>query len=170
MPSLNFFKNLSNLDLLMIVIVVIITIALILNFNKVNNIEPVINEQSGGCPYVAEDLTNIDSPIPSSQNATVSNSQNDNTDKQKLTLFYTNWCGYSRQFFPEWKKLKELLKNKVNFEEYDCDVSKNVCAQNKINGFPSIVLTKTNGEKLSYSDRQPRTAELVAKFATENIE
>lgn len=91
----------------------------------------------------------------------------ESTQKDRLCLYYTNWCGYSKQFLPEWEKLKEKimssdLKNKIKLEDYECDQNKQICEQANIKGFPSVVLYKTNGGKVNYNGE--RTVDALLQF------
>jgi hypothetical protein len=88
-------------------------------------------------------------------------------------MYYTQWCGYSKIFLPEWKivkdKISRELGNSVAFEEYDCDTSKEKCYNDGINGYPSVTLRKQDGSIINYPDNYPRTADLVVDFIKKNI-
>jgi protein disulfide-isomerase A1 len=89
----------------------------------------------------------------------------DNMEKPKLVLYYTDWCGYSRIFLPEWEKIKNSDINKlVTFDQYECDKNSEKCRENNINGYPSILLHKQNGIKISFPDTMQRNSENVIKF------
>jgi hypothetical protein len=87
--------------------------------------------------------------------------------KDKICLYYTDWCGYSIKFLPEWKKLKSKilsseLKNKLETEEFECDKKKEKCQEENVRGFPSIILHKINGERKQYEGE--RDADAIIKF------
>lgn len=93
--------------------------------------------------------------------------------KNKLTikLYYTNWCGYSVRFLPDWKKAKEYFAqdNKyVTFEEYDCDKSIDICKNAGIRGYPSIVIFKNN-VKIDFPENSPRNYETLKDFIESNL-
>lgn len=91
------------------------------------------------------------------------------TQSNVLTLYYTNWCGYSKQFLPDWKKIKdkinsgELGKN-ITTAEYECSEKKEICEKNKIRGYPSIILHKTDGTAINFPDDKPRSFESIVTW------
>lgn len=97
-----------------------------------------------------------------------------NLQKTIVTLFYTPWCNYSKQFFPIWETVKNVVKDsnindKIVFEQYDCDNNKEICKNNNVPGFPFINLKKPNGIIIEYPGSQPRSLEFVVKFINENV-
>jgi thiol-disulfide isomerase/thioredoxin len=91
-------------------------------------------------------------------------------NKNKLVLYHTEWCGYSKIFLPEWEKIKKSeLANTMIFEQYDCDRSKNICNANEINGYPSLIFFNKNGSKVKFPDNKSRNYETVMQFINENL-
>jgi Thioredoxin domain-containing protein len=101
------------------------------------------------------------------------NTNNVNCDeKHKIILYYANWCGHSRNFLPEWEKLKKEienseLKNVIVAQQYECDKDKKMCEQNNIRGFPTMILHKINGDNVNYQNE--RTVESILDFIRKNI-
>ena len=86
-----------------------------------------------------------------------------NDSQPKVLFFYTNWCGYSRQFQPVWDKLVENQNpqlNHVSFEKIDCDQDSNELAKMyDVKGFPTVVWVG-NGEIQHYNgDRNAKSIE-----------
>ena len=65
---------------------------------------------------------------------------NVNESNNTMILFYDEKCKYSTIFFPEWKKLKNTLGNKVNMIAIDCRKIENrdICKFFKIYEYPTI--------------------------------
>jgi len=94
------------------------------------------------------------------------NTENKNTDKI-LGVYYTEWCGYSRDFL---QHLEEGLKIKLENENIkinlvDCDKNKELCNKYKIEGFPTLLLHK-NEEYIQYNGN--RTDEDILDFIKSN--
>ena len=168
-------SNLDFITILMLLIVIIVSILIILNINKVNN--NTINTSCNKMENIAsvgqyELPTNNQQTDPVNYvNNSVSNyvSNEDNTKNEtKLALYYTNWCGYSRQFFPEWEKIQNSdLKNNITLISYDCDKTKQ-CNTDNVNGFPSLILHK-NGQKITFPDNLERNATNVINFVKNQL-
>jgi thiol-disulfide isomerase/thioredoxin len=71
--------------------------------------------------------------------------------KNKLTLFYTNWCGYCRAFLPEWEKVKQSSYPQCDIISIDCDNEKEKCGG--VPGFPTLVLETSDGAKTHVKER-----------------
>ena len=143
MDSSNFLKENNKIWILIVVIVLFIIVFIYFyntNFNQ-NNTNNTINTEN----------------FASSQ-------------KPKISLYYTKWCGYSKQILPEWDKFVDHLNsNNLNdtmiVEKIDCEKDKEKCK--KINGYPTIILEKKNGQQMTMTN-QPRTKEGLIKFIQEN--
>lgn len=90
--------------------------------------------------------------------------------KNRLCLYYADWCGYSRQFLPIWKNLKSEilssnLKQKVVLEEYECDKDKEKC--NGVGEYPTVILHKENGENKEYQGQREKNE--ILGFIKSNI-
>ena len=86
-------------------------------------------------------------------------------NKPELILFYTEWCGYSRDFLPEWEKLNsEIKKQKINIKltKIRCEGGDaNLCTDKGVNGYPTLILYK-NDEEFAYDG--DRVTDKVIKF------
>ena len=81
---------------------------------------------------------------------------------KELILFYADWCGYSKQFYPIWEKIKNKPSNKkYNFREVE---SKNRDIKKyNINAFPTILFVDHNIDfELLYNGN--RTEEDIEAF------
>jgi len=75
--------------------------------------------------------------------------QENYTTTPTLGLYYTNWCGHSKNFLPTWPQLSEAAtQNDINvqFVKVDCDKEPNKCAEHKVSGYPTIILHKASGD------------------------
>ena len=74
------------------------------------------------------------------------------TPRAVCSMYYTNWCGYSKRALPEYKKLinthhgKKINGVSVIVEKIDCEKEKELCKENNIKGYPTI--------KLFYNDKK----------------
>ena len=103
-----------------------------------------------------------------------SNTESSSQTKNKLCLYYANWCGYSQMFLPEWKKIvakinSENTNKSIECIEYECTDKKDICAQNNIRGFPTIILYKIDGTSIMYPYDKPRDTQSIIEFAKNNI-
>ena len=66
----------------------------------------------------------------------------------KMYNFNTSWCGWSKKFQPEWDafmnsvKSDSSLNNIVDVQDVKCDndANKQLCLENEIEGFPTVVV------------------------------
>jgi thioredoxin-like negative regulator of GroEL len=95
--------------------------------------------------------------------------------KNKLCLYYADWCGFSRQFLPEWKKLKSAivssdLKGKIKVQEFECDQDKETCQKANVRGYPSVVLHKFDGSNMTdLSYEGPRETAAIMDFIRNSL-
>jgi len=82
------------------------------------------------------------------------NQNESNTQKTNKTLgvYYTEWCGYSRQFLQQLNDglLKDIQNNNVTVKLVDCDKDKETCAALNISGFPTVIL-HTTSDNIAYN-------------------
>lgn len=76
-------------------------------------------------------------------------------NKKTLGVYYTDWCGYSRQFL---EQLDSGLKNELNKENIevkliDCEKDKNICAKYNIEGYPTL-LVHINDKVIPYNGQR----------------
>lgn len=84
-----------------------------------------------------------------------------------LGVYYTDWCGYSRQFL---EKLEDGLKTKlekegVSIRLVDCDKNKETCQKLQIEGFPTLLL-HTENKDIHYNGN--RTDDDILHFVKNN--
>lgn len=82
----------------------------------------------------------------------------------KIVLYFTNWCGYSKMFLPEWDKFAEYVNSNNNYitiEKIDCEKNQNMCS--KVNGFPTVILYDPKGNQYNM-DKFPRTKQGLIDF------
>ena len=117
---------------------------------------------------------NINKQVENYEKNQISTPKNALDDKPKsnsniFALYYSNGCGHSRDFLPEWNKLKdkinsqEVMKN-LQSAEFECSKDQMECEKNKIRGVPSMILHKESGESVKYPDNKPRTMDSIIQF------
>ncbi|VBB82293.1 Conserved hypothetical protein [Yarrowia lipolytica] len=62
------------------------------------------------------------------------------SNKTSIVEFYAPWCGHCRNLLPEYVKASKGLRGLANVVAVDCDqeINKPVCAQWKVQGFPTL--------------------------------
>lgn len=73
-------------------------------------------------------------------------------NEARLTMFYTEWCGFSQKAMPEWAKLEQKLggdgyfgKTHLNMVKIDADKDKKTATLYGINAYPTVVLETKEG-------------------------
>ena len=96
----------------------------------------------------------------------VQNSQSTNTEPT-LGVYYTEWCGYSRQFLDQLKNGtgSAIQKAGAKIELIDCEKDKETCAKYEVQGFPTLLLHTSKGV-LPYNGN--RSGEAIGEFITQN--
>jgi thiol-disulfide isomerase/thioredoxin len=96
---------------------------------------------------------------------TMRNKESFKADSKRFTFikFYTPWCGYCIRLAPEWEKLKKHYSHKLNFEEYNCDINKDMCSRHDIIGYPTLKIRDNITKKFLQYDG-PREYHLMAAF------
>jgi hypothetical protein len=166
--------DLSSPSIINIVLIASITVVILLiiyNTIKVNNtiydMPQVSQLDVSKCNCNNKPVHALPTHVPKVQ---VSDQIEPMNTKPTLTLYYTDWCGYSRMFLPEWAKIKESeISTLVNFEQYECDNAAQKCAENKIRGFPSLILHKADGKKVNFPDTLKRDLNGVISFVKSNL-
>jgi len=90
-------------------------------------------------------------------------------NKFSLNLYYASWCGHSKNFMPDWEKVKTQLSDVIECREHECDNNVEFCRLGGAKGYPSIVLNKPDGSIISFPNDKPRTPEEIIKFVKESI-
>jgi len=80
---------------------------------------------------------------------------NNNNNNIEVYLYYTNWCGHSKNFLSNiWNKLtNELDSLNIKYFLIDGDKNKQECIDRNINGFPTL-LFKVNNKYIEYTDKR----------------
>ncbi len=190
----NFVKNLDVINFIIIIIVTIVLTLFSANYfkicgcdlkSKTENLELIdmssINNQSNcNCDEPVKIARQTAQEICATQIAQISQPVKSTQPKQsnppyKLSFYYSNRCGYCKIFKPEWQKIKSTvtnseLNNVIQLVENDCEQNPSGCQADSqyIEGMPTILLTKSNGQKVKYND-YPRTHDSVLKFLQQNM-
>lgn len=89
--------------------------------------------------------------------------------QDSLVLYYTEWCGYSNMFRPEWDSFVKLAKTNfpnLRVDEVRCEGgNESICNEKGVQGFPTVILYKgkdSNGGQITYDG--DRTAEKLTEF------
>lgn len=150
----NLCSRLDKTTIIVCVLFVIVIVLLILNRQKSNQI------------YAQEKQTADTLKPENFDSKTVSKS------KPKLVLYYTNWCGYSKMFLPEWEKLKKSPnKDILVLEEVDCEKNKEKCTQ--VPGYPTVLLYTSSGKVVQFEKNKEgkmysRNVEGLIRFISDN--
>lgn len=98
----------------------------------------------------------------------------DNTtddSKNKIVLYYADWCGHSNNFLPIWKKFINECKSEypnVLIDTIECSGgNSDMCLQKGIEGFPTVMMYKTDGSSQQFNDN--RTVEALLSFVKKNV-
>lgn len=159
--------DLSDKTKLAISIIVILIVSLIILY-ICSSILNKTDANNSDCNCKVTDVPKLVQAVLQPEQKIINKNQDQKNQKERknrLCLYYADWCGYSRQFLPIWKKLKteilsSNLKDKINLVEYECDNQKEICQQNGIRGYPTVILHKENGEKVEYQG-QRETKEII---------
>ncbi len=84
-----------------------------------------------------------------------------------LGVYYTEWCGYSRQFLSQLNGglQAEIEKTGTKVVLVDCEKDKATCAKYNVEGFPTLLLHTAKGP-VPYNGS--RSAEDIVKFIKSN--
>lgn len=68
-----------------------------------------------------------------------------------LTLYYADWCPFSKEFMPVWEKVKQgLLGTQTKVVEVDIDADPAAAKDAKISSYPTVLFLK-NGIVTEYT-------------------
>jgi len=94
-------------------------------------------------------------------------------NEARLTLFYTEWCGFSQKAMPEWAKLEQKLqgdgyfgKTHLNLVKVDAERDKKTATIYGINAYPTVVLETQEG---SYDFDKRVTADNLLAFLRSHL-
>ena len=67
------------------------------------------------------------------------------SNKLKIILYFAHWCGHCKNFLPIWNEFKKNNTNShLEISEVDCEADNEICNNNNIKGFPTVILYKNN--------------------------
>lgn len=79
--------------------------------------------------------------------------------KTKVVLYYSDACGYCKQFEPTWNALKETFKkNNIEYAAYEAERDADAMKNKNIKGYPTIRIETDDGE---FEYGGPRTPEEI---------
>ena len=145
-----------------VIVTIIFVILLLIIYWKVNQIYALLQTYSKQAELFCNSKTKQQTQERPSEQIKFSSPNN----KNKLILYYADWCGYSKQFKPIWDQFTKNTKLDINTEIVNCDTNKDLCETVNIRGFPTIILHKKDGKKIEYSGN--RTIEDLEKFVGQN--
>jgi thioredoxin-like negative regulator of GroEL len=89
----------------------------------------------------------------------------------EIVLYYATWCGYSKQFLPEWEKFVEYAKHnmpQLKVTGMRCeDGNEAICMQKGVEGYPMVILYMWDGREVTF--KGDRTKEALVTFVSNNI-
>ena len=94
-----------------------------------------------------------------------------NKKKNTLHYFSADWCGYCQEFLKTWKQLvkeHKLNKNITLRNTIIDDENEHLLHMYNIQSFPTLLLIKTNGERIQYPS-DSRTKKEINKFIQDNL-
>lgn len=96
------------------------------------------------------------------------------TNEARLTMFYTEWCGFSKKAMPEWAALEKHLATSggyfgtthVTTRKVDAEKDTKLAALYGINAYPSIVLET---KEASYDFKKRVTKDNLLKMLRDTL-
>ncbi|KAJ5738804.1 hypothetical protein N7493_001959 [Penicillium malachiteum] len=64
--------------------------------------------------------------------------------------FYAPWCPHCQAMAPNWKEMAKEMKDVLNVGEVNCDVETRLCADARVNAFPTIYFFR-GGQRVEYT-------------------
>lgn len=88
------------------------------------------------------------------------------TNYTSLVEFYAPWCGHCRNLAPTMKKVAKRLNELVQVVTVNCDVESNkpLCAENGVEGFPTLKVFKPQKVDMWPSSQQNSTKKVQGKL------
>lgn len=77
-----------------------------------------------------------------------------------IILYYTNWCGHSRNFLPIWDDFVRRNSQNIRAIKIDCEANKDKCTN--VQGFPTVKLHRADGKVVDYQG--PRSIDGLEAF------
>ena len=81
---------------------------------------------------------------------------NNKPTKKSLNVYYTNLCGYSRQFLEQLDDGLEnkLKKNNIDVVKIDCEKNSEICKKEQIHGYPTLKVYTPAGGLIPYDEER----------------
>ncbi|CEJ59202.1 hypothetical protein PMG11_07834 [Penicillium brasilianum] len=64
--------------------------------------------------------------------------------------FYAPWCGHCQAMAPNWKEMAKEMKDTLNIGEVNCEVETRLCADARVNAYPTIYFFR-GGQRVEYT-------------------
>jgi len=93
-------------------------------------------------------------------------------NEARLTMFYTEWCGFSQKAMPEWEKLQQKIgdgyfgKTHLTMVKIDADKDKKTATLYGIDAYPTVVLETQDG---TYDFSKRVTADNLLTFLRSHL-
>lgn len=85
-----------------------------------------------------------------------------------LAKFFTTWCGHCKSLAPEYKLAATDLKEKdITLVEIDCERNQPLCAEHKVQGYPTLYVFKSLDSKSQYMGG--RTADAIVQYMQKEL-
>lgn len=109
--------------------------------------------------YLLYNFNKKQNPTLQESQKDTSDAENDKKNSKKLSVYYTDWCGYSKQFLKQLENgLGELIKQQnVELELVNCEQNKETCNAMNVEGFPTLILHTSNGSIQYNGQRDPQS-------------
>ena len=165
MPLLENIKARIKDNEILIIIILILIILLYLWNNSINtsktrnNIIPEVNKNTTTIPTLNNLVNSKESFIQSN-------------NKVQFTVYYTNWCGWSKRALAmlNTPEMVDYFKNNPNAElaliDCESDDGEKICKEQNIKGFPTMKLIKGESVINYNGDRSPAA---IKDFINSNI-
>lgn len=86
----------------------------------------------------------------------------DHAQSLVLVKFYAPWCTHCKALAPEYEAAAKALEGKAILAEVDCTVETSLCTEQKLEGYPTILLFNSGEESVKFSG--DRTASGIIDF------
>ncbi|KAI2787585.1 hypothetical protein POX_f07957 [Penicillium oxalicum] len=64
--------------------------------------------------------------------------------------FYAPWCGHCQAMAPSWRQMAKEMKDTLNVGEVNCEVETRLCADARVNAFPTLYFFR-GGQRVEYT-------------------
>nr|DAC80631.1 TPA_inf: thioredoxin domain-containing protein 5 [Conus magus] len=91
------------------------------------------------------------------------------SDGLTFVKFFAPWCGHCKRLAPTWEDLARTNMDKdIVIARVDCTLHKSVCDEQKVQGYPTLVLFQNGKRKNDY--KGPRDLESFQEFVDSHVE